>query len=114
MKQIEAHKHYWLGENKQCHPEHEIIIRLADPRVFIKYRVDLAMFADYEEFIEHIAEVQWIDGKPDKFTQEKILTEAWNFLCIEERILEEDIERMEDEEDDEYYDDEDTDDELMY
>lgn len=71
-----------------------------DPRVFIKYNVGLAMFADYDEFIEHIADVQWIDGKPDKQTQERILTEAWNFLCIEDEILENDLREMEDE--DEY------------
>ena len=71
-----------------------------DPRVFIKYNVGLAMFADYDEFIEHIADVQWIDGKPDKQTQEQILTEAWNFLCIEDEILENDLQEMED--DDEF------------
>lgn len=94
MKENEEHKHYWLGENKQCHPEHEVIIRMADPRCFIKYRVDLAMFADYEKFYDSIAEIQWIDGKPDKLTQEKILTEAWNFLCIEDEILENDMEEL--------------------
>lgn len=88
------HKHYWLAENRQCHPDLEVIIRLADPRVFIKYRTDLALFADYDDFYDHIAEVQWIDGKPDIDTQIKILTEAWNFLCIEDEILENDMEEL--------------------
>lgn len=99
MKKIEAHKHYWLGENKQHHPDYDVIVRMIDPRVFIKFRVDLAMFAGYDEFYNSIADVQWIDGKPDKRTQEQILTEAWNFLCIEDRILEDDISELEDEED---------------
>ena len=42
------------------------------------------MFADFDEFYDSIADVQWIDGKPDKATQNKILIEAWNFLTIEE------------------------------
>lgn len=95
MAKNENHKHYWLGENKQCHPEHEVIIRMIDPRVFIKYRTDLAMFADYDQFYQSIAEVQWIDGRPDQHTQETILTEAWNFLCIEDYILEEDYQKIE-------------------
>lgn len=97
MKKVEAHKHYWLGENKQHHPDHETIIRMIDPRVFIKYEVGLALFADFDEFYDHIAEVQWIDGKPSERIQLEILTEAWNFLCIEDAILEEYIDEMEDE-----------------
>lgn len=92
----ENHKHYWLGENKQCYPEHEIIIRIIDPRVFIKYRVELALFADYDTFVNNIAEIQWIDGKPDKYEQNRILTEAWNFLVIEDEILENDMNNIED------------------
>ena len=102
MNKFEAHKHYWLGENKQCNPDHEVIVRLADPRVFIKYRVELAMFSDYDDFYNSIAEVQWVDGKPDAATQERILTEAWNFLCIEERIMENDLAEIEEEEADDY------------
>lgn len=99
MKRIDAHKHYWLGENKQHHPEHETIIRMIDPRVFIKYEVGLALFADYDSFVSHIAEIQWIDGKPDKKTQEQILQEAWNFLCIEDEILENDMHEIEEDDD---------------
>lgn len=91
MKKIEAHKHWWLGENKQHFPEQESLMRLADPRVFIRYVVKDAYFATFEQFYESIAEVQWIDGKPDKKEQNKILIEAWNFLAIEERLLEEDM-----------------------
>ncbi len=96
---MEEHKHYWLGENKQHHPDYEVIIRMIDPRVFIKYSVRLALLADFDEFYNSIAEVQWIDGKPDKSTQNKILIEAWNFLTIEERILEDDLDDLEDMED---------------
>ena len=96
---MEEHKHYWWGENKQHHPDYEVIIRMIDPRVFIKYSVRLALLADFDEFYNSIADVQWIDGKPDKATQNKILIEAWNFLTIEERILEDDLDDLEDMED---------------
>lgn len=91
MKKIKSHSHFWLGENKQHFPEYETIFKLSEPRVFIKFRVDLAMFASYEEFVGGIADIQWIDGAPSKKEQDVILTDAWNFLAIEERILEEDM-----------------------
>lgn len=99
MKKVEAHKHYWLGENRQHFPEFETIIRMHDPRVFIRFRTDLAMFAGFDEFVGSIAEIQWIDGKPNEDMQLEILTDAWNFLAIEERILEDDLADMEEDED---------------
>ena len=93
MKKIEAHKHWWIGENKQHFPEQETLIRLSEPMCFIRYNVGDAYFASYEQFFESIAEVQWLDYvKPSVYKQEKILTEAWNFLAIEERLLEQDME----------------------
>lgn len=50
-----------------------------------------AMFVDFDVFIDSIAEIQWIDGAPSEAIQKEILIEAWNFLGIEERILEEDL-----------------------
>lgn len=104
MKKTESHKHFWLGENKQHFPEYETIFKLSDPRAFIKFRVDLAMFATFEEFVCHIAEIQWIDGRPDKRTQDEVLIDAWNFLIIEDRILEQDMldEEYDDDDDDEW------------
>ena len=54
---MEEHKHYWWGENKQHHPDYEVIIRMIDPRVFIKYSVRLALLADFDEFYNSIADV---------------------------------------------------------
>lgn len=101
MKKTEAHKHYWWGENHQHYDGQETIIKMSYPRVFIRYELGEAYFASFEEFYESIAEVQWFDGDEisDKKKQE-ILIEAWNFLAIEERLLEEDLEDMDDE--DEY------------
>jgi hypothetical protein len=96
-KKIEAHKHYWLADNHQHHKGDEVIFKLSYPRVFIRYRLDEAYFASFDDFFGNIAEVQWIDGEiPDKKTQEQIFIEAWNFLCIEEQIMEDELNEMED------------------
>jgi len=96
MKKIEAHKHFFLGGNKQWFPEEEFIMHMVEPRCFIRFSVELAMFASFDEFYKNIAEVQWIDGKPSEKEIKEVLTNAWNFLAIEERILEDDIEDMDD------------------
>lgn len=104
----ERYVSFFLAENRITHPEYEYIIHLAEPRCFIKYRVRLAMFAGYDEFYDSIAEVQWLDGQaPDADIREQLLTDAWNYLCIEERILDADYGEMEDE-----YDDDDEDDDY--
>lgn len=85
----EDYKHYVIGENKLCFPDHEYIIKLDFPRVYIKYKLTEAYFADYDEFYNGITEVQWLDGdKPSKEKQEEILINAYNFLAIDERLLE--------------------------
>lgn len=93
MKKFEAHKHYWWGENHQHWDGEETIIKMSFPRCFIRYKLNDAYFADYDEFYANIAEVQWFDGdKPSEKEQQRIMEEAWNFLAIEERLLEEDLE----------------------
>ena len=92
MKKIEEHKYWWWGENHQWYDGEETLIKMSFPRCFIRYKLSEAYFASFDEFIGKIAEIQWIDGeKPSKKEQEKILIEAWNFLAIEERLLEEDM-----------------------
>jgi len=72
MKRIEAHKYWWLGENKQWFPDEETLIRLNYPRCFIRYKLEDAYFASFEDFFDCIAEVQWLDGeKPSIKEQEK-------------------------------------------
>ena len=91
-------KHFFWGENKLFFPDEEYVIKLSFPRMFVRYSVGDAYFASFEEFYDNIAEVQWFDG--DEISEKKkqeIFIEAWNFLAIEERLLEEDLEEMEDE-----------------
>lgn len=96
MDKIEAHKHFFLGENKQWFPDEEFIVHMAEPRCFIRFSVELAMFSDFDNFYKNIAQVQWIDGKPSLELQRETLVNAWNFLAIEERILEDDMNNMDD------------------
>jgi len=91
MKKIEAHKHFTLGENKQWFPNEEFIIHMAEPRCFIRFDNSLAMFCDYDEFYKSIANVQWIDGKPSNEEIERVLIDAWNFILIEDEILDNDF-----------------------
>lgn len=94
---MDEYTHFVWGENKLCFPDHEFIIKLDEPRVFIKYRLTAEfMYADYDTWLDSLADVQWIDGRPDKSVQEEILTRAWNYLCLEERKLEEDFDEMDD------------------
>ena len=97
MKKIEAHKHYWWGENHQHWDGEETIIKMNFPRCFIRYKLNDAYFASYEEFYNNIAEVQWLDGvKPSENEQEYIMLEAWNFLAIEELLLKDDLDNIND------------------
>ena len=96
MEKIEEHKYWWWGENRQWYPGEETLIRLQFPRCFIRYKLGDAYFASFDDFYNRIAEVQWLDGKrPSKKEQEEILIEAWNFLAIEEYILEDDMANFE-------------------
>ena len=104
MKKIDAHQHWWWGENRQWFPKEEILIRLKFPPCIIRYNVSDALFATFEDFYQNIAEIEWIGAAPPKNEQLQIITEGWNFLAIEERILEDDyaniqIDEWKDEED---------------
>lgn len=95
----DLYKHFIWGENKVCHPNDEFIIKLDFPRCYIRYSMEESMFTGFDEFYSSIAEVQWIDGeRPSKEEQEEILTDAWNYMCLEERILEGDMRDIEEEE----------------
>lgn len=91
MKKNEDHKHFFLGENKQWFPHEEFIVHMADPRCFIRFSSELGMFAEFENFFDSIAEVQWIDGRPSDEDVHRTLVNAWNFLAIEEELLENDL-----------------------
>ena len=85
--------HFFIGENKICFPDEEFIFKMDFPRCMIRYKLSDGYFSGYDEFFNNIAEVQWIDGEiPSQLEQSTILTNAWNFLALEEKRLESDLE----------------------
>jgi len=50
------------------------------------------MYSDYEEFYNAIANVQFLYGeRAGEAEVNRILTEDWNYLALEERKLDEDL-----------------------
>ena len=95
MKLPEKFKNFFWVENKLFFPEEEFVIKLSYPRVFVRYNVGDSYFASFEDFYDSIAEVQYLDGekeKPSKEEQASILIDIWNYIALEERQLENDLE----------------------
>lgn len=99
MEKIESHKHFYLADNKQHFPDELFIIHMADPRCFIRFKEADALYSNYDDFYNNIAHVEWIDGKPkNERIIEKTLIDAYNFMAIEDRILENDLDDLQYEE----------------
>ena len=83
---IERSASWWYCDNIVCHPEQIGLLRMDFPRVFILIRdYGEAYFASFHEFQEHIAEVNFFDPSDrDTADLESILTDAWNFLSLQE------------------------------
>lgn len=95
MKIPEKFKNFFWGENKIFFPEEEFVIKLSYPRVFVRYTVSES-FVDYETFKHNVVEIQYLDGeRPGEKEQEEIIIDIWNYIGIEERLLEDDLKDVE-------------------
>ncbi len=85
--------HFVWGENNISQDKQQTyIIKLNHPTVSIRFDYSKGMFANYEDFYNNIADVQFLTGeRPDKDEVDKILTDAWNFMSLEEQRLDEDM-----------------------
>lgn len=93
---LDRYHHFYIAENALCHPGIEFLLHMDFPRCFIRYRASAALFANYDTFVADIADVQWMDGeRPDEATQARILTDAWNFLVLDEQRLNDGLDAME-------------------
>lgn len=92
-KQI-AYSDYWWCENKLSQEGFEAIIKVSPPQVFVKFSSKLAMGASFKDFYKNIAEVSWFGTEPSEAVKSNILLDAWNYLALEERILDNDIDNM--------------------
>lgn len=78
----------YLAENIVDYHGQVGIIRLSFPRCFIWFEQDVdSIYCSYEEFVEGIAHINWLDPNDNGNEEEKqhALVEMWNFLCEEER-----------------------------
>ena len=61
----------------------------------IRFDSELAMFSDFKTFYNSLADIQFIYGKrPTEQEVESILVQAWNYLCLEEEKLDQDLELL--------------------
>lgn len=89
MNNHDKYFHWLWGENKLRDDEPEYLVNL-EHGVSIRFDMGDAYDASYEDFYGSIADVQFLSGqRPDKEKLEEILTDAWNYLCLEERKLDE-------------------------
>lgn len=94
---MDQYKNYRIGENKLCYPQHEFILKTDAPRLEIKYKLKYTMFDDFDDFYLHVEEVNWLDGvEPDANEREEILINAYNFLALDEQLLQWDIDDIND------------------
>ena len=83
---IESCRHWWLCENIVHHAGQVALLRMDFPQVFVLIRdYGESYFASFDEFKQHIAEVNFLDPKErEKSDLDDLLTEAWNFLALTE------------------------------
>lgn len=91
---IERSSSWWYCDNIVNHKGQLGLLRMDFPRVFVLIRNDDDLMCDFEEFRNHIAELNFMTpSEREEADIEEILTEAWHFLALqeeeEERLYEE-------------------------
>lgn len=88
---------YYISENILLYPEQLAIVKLTYPRLFVRFNYGESFFANYKDWKANLTVQEWIDGeKPNDDEVDYILTECWNFLCLDERENEKLNNEMED------------------
>lgn len=92
--------HWFIGDNNIRADRPQYIANM-DIGIVIRFEEnEVSLFADFDEFYNGIADVQFIYGnRPDKDRMQRILIDAYNYMIIEDRILEQDLEDLDLEED---------------
>lgn len=82
--------HWWYCDNivSDLHRGQLGLLRMKFPQVFILIRDEDDLFCSYEDFRDHIAEVNFFNHNDEKSLspqqREGIIIEAWNFLSLQE------------------------------
>lgn len=93
----EKYLHWLWGENQLRDDKPEYLINL-EYGVSIRFDLVGAFGASFEDFYDSIADIQFLTGaRPDKAILDALMIDAWNYLALEERQLEEDISGMKEE-----------------
>lgn len=88
---IQRSASWWFCENIVNHPGQVGLLRMDFPQVFILIRNYADIYpGTYEHFRDNVAEVNFFNPKDRKNADvDDILTDAWNFLVLEEEKEEE-------------------------
>lgn len=93
MKKLEKQFYHWCwGENHIRKDKPNYLINL-EIGLVIRFTYDNeAMFSDFDFFVDNVIDVQfWSGNRPDPEELHNLLVDAYNFLGLEERILENDL-----------------------
>lgn len=96
---IERSSVWWYCDNIVNHKGQIGLLRMDFPRVFILIRDDSNLLCSFEDFKNNIAEVNFMTPSEREGADiESILTDAWNFLALQE----EEEDRLAEEYDDDF------------
>lgn len=87
-KKLHNHFYHWLiGDNPLRDDEPSYIVNL-ELGISIRFSMEDAFFADYDEFYNGISDVQFLIGDRPKKEADltRILIDAYNFLAIVDRL----------------------------
>lgn len=96
---IERSQSWWFCENLVNHIGQIGLLRMDFPRVFVLVRNYKDIYpCSFKTFSENVAELNFLDPNDrGKYDQTDILTDAWNFLSLQEAAEDAIAEEMDDE-----------------
>ena len=80
----------WYADNIIDYPNQIGLLHLGFPRCFVLMKESAAFHycADFDSWLDHVAEVNWLDpsdkGTPQE--QQEVLTTLWNFSIEQEQL----------------------------
>ncbi|MEI6865597.1 hypothetical protein [Flavicella sp.] len=94
---MKKYKHFvWAENNISQEAQQTYIVKLDFPACSIRFDYSEGFYAGYDEFYKSIADVQFFtNDRPSEEEVAEILTNAWNFLVLEEKRLDRDLEEIE-------------------
>lgn len=78
---------FYCADNLLLHPDELIVIKLTDPRLFVRFNYTDSIFTSFQDWKANHTDLQWIDPDDQPETEEEIeaiLTDCWNFLALQE------------------------------